>query len=77
MKLKCISNFSFFIYKEFKDLNEVDYDTSNFYRLSQVRKSEIITNDIKQQYSEVVNIKKPWALKLKPIIGGPKFPSEK
>ena len=66
-----------FIYKEFKHLNEVDYNTSNFCRLPKIRKSQIITNDIKQQYSKVVNIKKPRALKLKPIIEGPKFPSEK
>ena len=37
---------SIFIVKEFKYLNEADYNTSIFYGLPKIHKSQLITNDI-------------------------------
>ena len=48
---------SIFTDKEFKYLNEADYNTSNFYGFPKIRKSELITNTTKEQNSEVVSIK--------------------
>ena len=62
---------SIFTVKEFKYLNEADYNTSNFYGLPKIHKSQLITNAIKEQNSEVVSIK------VRPIVGGPKCPTRK
>ena len=63
--------------KEFKYLNEADFNTSNFYGPPKIRKSQLITNAIKEQNSEVVSIKEPQGLKVRPIVGGPKCPTRK
>ena len=60
-----------------KYLNEVDYDTSNFYGLPKILKSRLIINAIKEQNSEVVSINEPQDLKVRPIVGGPKCPTRK
>ena len=49
---------SIFTVKEFKYLNEADYNISNFYGLPKIHKSPLITNPIKEQNSEVVSITK-------------------
>ena len=61
----------------FKYLNEVDCSRSNFYGLPKIEKSQLITNAIKEQNSEVVNINKPQDLKLKPVVGGSICPTRK
>ena len=70
-KLKKILNKhkSIFTVKEFKYLNEADYSTSNFYGLPKIHKSQLITNAIKEQNSEVVSINEPQELKVRPIVG--------
>ena len=68
---------SIFTVKEFKYLNEADYSTSNFYGLPKIHKSQLITNAIKEQNSEVVSINEPQDLKVRPIVGGPKCPTRK
>ena len=66
-----------FIVKDFKYLNEADYNTSSFYWLPKIHKSQLITNAIKEQNSEVVSINEPQDLKVRPIVGGPKCPTRK
>ena len=44
---------SIFTVKEFKYLNEADYNTRNFYRLTKIHKSQLITNAIKGKKSKV------------------------
>ena len=57
--------------------DEADYNTHNFYGLPKVRKSQLITNAIKEQNSEGVSINKPQDLKARPVVGGPKCPPKK
>ena len=73
-KLKKLSNKhkSIFTVKEFKYLNEADFSTSNFYGLPKIHKSQLITNAIKEQNSEVVSNNEPQDVKVRPIVGGPK-----
>ena len=66
---------SVFTDKEFNYLNEADYNTSSFYGLPKIHKSQLITNAIKKQNSEVVSIKKPQDLNVRPIVRGPKCPT--
>ena len=68
---------SIFTDKEFKYLNESDYNTSNFYRLPKIHKSQLITNAIKKQNSEVVIINKLQDLKVRTIVGGSKCSTRK
>ena len=42
-----------------------------------MQKSQLLTNAIKEQISEVVSIKEPQDLKIWPIVGGPKCPTIK
>ena len=51
--------------------------TSNFYGLPKIHKSQLITNAIKEQNSEVVSINEPQDLKVRPIVGGRKCPTRK
>ena len=60
-----------------KYLNEADYNTSNFYGLPKIHKSQLITNTIKKQNSEVVSINEPQDVKVRPVAGGPKCPTRK
>ena len=68
---------SIFTDKWFKYLNETDYNTSNFYGLPKIHKSQLITFPIKEQNSEVASINEPQDLKVRPIVGGPKCPTRK
>ena len=68
---------SIFTVKEFKYLNEADYSTSNFYGLPKILKSQLITNAIKKQNSEVVSINESQDFKVRPTVGGPKCPTRK
>ena len=68
---------SIFTVKEFKYLNEADYSTSIIYGLPKIHKSQLITNAIKEQNSEVVSINESQDLKVRPIVGGPKCPTRK
>ena len=63
--------------EEFKYLNEDDYNTNNFYRLSKIHKSQLITNAIKEQNSEVLSMNEPQDLNVRTIVGGPKCPVTK
>ena len=56
--------------KEIKYLNVVDYNISSFSGLPKIHKSQLISKAIKEQNSEVVNIKEPQALKVRPIVEG-------
>ena len=66
-----------FIVKDFKYLNEADYNTSSFYWLPKIHKCQLITNAIKEQNSEDVSINEPLDLKVRPIVRGPKCPTRK
>ena len=68
---------SIFTVKEFKYLNEADYNTRNFYGFPKVHKSQLITNAIKEKNSEVVSINVPQNLKVRPIVARPKCPNRK
>ena len=68
---------SIFTVNEFKYLNEADYSTSNLYGLPKIRKSQLITNAIKEQNSEVASTTESQDLKVRPIAGGPKCPTRK
>ena len=68
---------SIFTVKEFKYLNEADYNTRNFYGLPKIHKSQLITNVTKEKNSEVVCINVPQNLKVRPIVAGPKCPNRK
>ena len=58
--------------KEFKYLNETDYNTSNFYGLPKIQKSRIKTNALKEQNSEFASINELQDLKVRTTVGGPK-----
>ena len=49
--------------KDFNLLNEVNYNSNHFYGLPQVQRFQLITNVIKEQNSEYVNIEEPLDLK--------------
>ena len=53
---------------KFKYWNKVDYNRSVFYRIF----SQFITNAIKKQNSEVIDIKEPQNLKVRPMVEVPK-----
>ena len=42
-----------------------------------MHKSQLIINVIKEQTSEVISINEPQELKVRPIVGGPKWPTRK
>ena len=68
---------SIFTDKDFKYWNETDYNTSNFYGLPKINKSQLITTAIKEQNSEVVSINELQDLMVRPIVGGSKCPTRK
>ena len=53
-----------FTVQELNYVNETDYNTSNFYELLKIHKSQLITNAIKEQNSEVVSINEPQDVKI-------------
>ena len=68
---------SIFTVKEFEYLSEADYNTSNFYGLLKIHKSQLTTNAIKEQNSEVISINEQQDFKVRPIVGGSKCPTRK
>ena len=62
---------------EWKFLNDKHHEVSNFYGLPKIHKSKVIESAIKTQNSEIIEIFEPNGLKLRPIVGGPKFPTRK
>ena len=63
-----------FIHNELKYLNEAD-NKINFYWFLKIQKLQLLTNRIKGENSEVVNINKPLDIKERSIVGGPKCPT--
>ena len=74
-------NFAFLILNNLElfacEVCKTDYNTSNFYGLPKIHRSQLITNAIKEQNSEVVSINETQDLKIRPIVGGPKCPTRK
>ena len=63
--------------KEIRFLTKFDFKTSNFYGLPKVHKSEEIGQAIEEQQTEVVTVRSPKDLKLRPIIAGPTCPTHR
>ena len=61
---------------EKKYLNEKYYETSNFYGLPKIHKSELIEKAIKLQKNTYIEQTEPEDLKIRPIVGGPKCPTK-
>ena len=68
---------SIFTVKELKFLDKTDYNTSNFYGFPKIQKSQLKTNAIIEQNSEVVSINEQHDLKVRPIVGGPLMSNQK
>ena len=62
--------------KEIDYLTNFSYNTSNFYGLPKVHKSDIITQAIMEQNSEHTKILEPEDLTLRPIVAGPNCPTK-
>ena len=60
-----------------KFLREKFSETSNFYNLPKIRKSKVIETAIHPQNTEVVEVREPSELKLRPIVGGPNCPTRR
>ena len=66
-----------FTESEQKFLNEKFFETSNFYGLPKIHKSNIIDAAIHSQNTEVVEVREPSDLKLRPLVGGPNCPTRR
>ena len=66
-----------FTESEQKFLNEKSFETSNFYGLPKIHKSKVIEAAIHFQNTEVVEVREPRDLKLRPIVGGPNYPTRR
>ena len=66
-----------FTESEQKFMNEKSLETSNFYGLPKIHKSKLIEAAIHSQNTEVVEIREPCDLKLRPIVGGPNCPTRR
>ena len=75
LKILLSKHKNIFADKEFQQLNEADYNTSNFQGLPKIHKSQLKTNAIKEQNSEAININKPQELKVRPIVEEPNYPT--
>ena len=64
-----------FTESEQKFLDEKSFETSNFYCLPKIRKSMVIEEAIHSQNLEVVEVREPRDLKLRPIVSGPNSPT--
>ena len=60
-----------FTESEQKFLNEKSFKTSNFYGIPKIHKSQVIEAAIHSQNTEVVEVREPRYLELRPIVGGP------
>ena len=66
-----------FTESEKKFLNEKSFETSNFYGLPKIHKSKVIETAIHSQNTEVVEVREPCDLKVRPIVGGPNCPTRR
>ena len=66
-----------FTESEQKFLNEKSFETSNFYGLPKIHKSKVIEVAIHSQNTEVVEVREPRDLKLRPTVGGPNCPTRR
>ena len=76
-KTRTIKHKSIFTVKELKFLDKTDYNTSNFYGFPKIQKSQLKTNAIIEQNSDVVSINEQHDLKVRPIVGGPLMSNQK
>ena len=60
-----------------KFLREKSSETSNFYDLPKIRKSKVTEIAIHPQNTEVVEVREPSELKLRPIVGVPNCPTRR
>ena len=59
-------------------MNKKSFETSNFYGLLKIHKSKVIEAAIhSQKVVEVVEVREPRDLKLRPIVGGPNCPTRR
>ena len=63
--------------KEIDYLINFSHNTSNFYGLPKVHKSDIITQAIMEQNNEYIKILEPEDLTLRPIVAGPNCPTKR
>ena len=56
-------------------LTNISFSTSNFYGLPKVHKSKQINEAIQQQNNEYIEIHEPDDLTVRPIVGGPNWPT--
>ena len=63
--------------KERTYISNSDWQTSNFYVLPKIHKSEAIKNAIAEQNSEYVTLSAPEDLKGRPIVAGPNCPTKR
>ena len=66
-----------FTESEQKFLNEKYFETNNFYGLPKIHKSKVIEAAIHSQNTEVVEVREPCNLKLRPIVDGPNCPTRR
>ena len=66
-----------FTESEQKFLNERSFETSNFYGLPKIHKSKVIEAAMHSQNTEVVEVREPHDLKLRPIVRGPICPTRR
>ena len=62
---------------EYKYLSHNYFERSNFYGRPKIHKSEILQKSIKEQNKRPITILQPKNLKLRPIVGGPKYPNRR
>ena len=62
---------------EYKYLSHNYFEKSNFHGRSKIHKSETLHKAIKEQNKELISILEPKDLKLRPIVGGPKYPTKR
>ena len=64
-----------FTESEQKYLDQKSFETNNFYGLPKIHTSKVIEAAIHSQNTEVIEIREPSDLKLRPIVGGPHCPT--
>ena len=70
-------------YKEALKQKEIEYltggqnKTSSLYGLPKVHKSKIISNVVKNNTKEVIEVQNPQDLKFRPIVAGPNYVTSK
>jgi hypothetical protein len=62
---------------ELKYLTKFEYKTSNFYGLPKIHKSDTIKSAVINQNSDMIITRRPFDLKLRPIVAGPICPTHR